>query len=88
MTTINIRIERIEERTKVQAAKTLAKLGLDMSSAVKIFLNQVVHENGFPFIPTINPSALRDRWDAQVKEAFKEQGSSTAKELHAAILKR
>ena len=78
MTTINI---RIEERTKVQAAKTLAKLGLDMSSAVKIFLNQVVHENGFPFIPTINPTALR------VKVALKEQGYGTAKELHATILK-
>ena len=85
MTTINI---RIEEKTKARAAKTFAKLGLDMSSAVKIFLSQVVHENGLPFIPTINPAALRDRWDAQVKEAYKQQGYSTAKELHATILKQ
>ncbi len=85
MTTINI---RIEDETKAQAAKTFAKLGLDMSSAVKIFLNQVVHEKGLPFIPTINPTALRDRWDAQVKEAFMEQGYSTAKDLHEVLLKR
>lgn len=85
MTTINV---RIEEKIKVQAAKTFAKLGLDMSSAVKIFLAQVVHEDGLPFMPTINPTALRDRWDAQVKEAFMEQGHSTAKDLHTAVLKR
>lgn len=85
MTTINV---RIEEKTKVQAAKTLAKLGLDMSSAVKIFLTQVVHEDGLPFIPTINPTAIRDRWDAQIKEAVREQGYSTAKDLHTALLKR
>lgn len=85
MSTINI---RIEEKIKAQAAKTFAKLGLDMSSAVKIFLTQVVHENGLPFIPTINPTVIRDRWDAQIKEAVREQGYCTAKDLHVALLKR
>ena len=45
---------RIEQKTKAQAAKTLGKMGLDMSSAVKLFLNQVIKEDGLPFTPTNN----------------------------------
>jgi DNA-damage-inducible protein J len=45
MTTLSI---RIEEKTKKEAAKTLAALGLDMSSAVKLFLTNVVHRKGIP----------------------------------------
>ena len=85
MTTINI---RIEEKIKSQATKTLAKLGLDMSSAVKLFLHQVVNEQGLPFAPTKNPAAIRARWDEQVAEALRNGKSYTsAKELHAAISK-
>lgn len=69
MTTLNI---RIEEETKRKAGKTLAALGLDMSSAVKLFLNQVVVEQGLPFTPTRrSPKEVRARWDAQVREALK-----------------
>ena len=39
MTTLNV---RIDETPKKKAAKTLAGLGLDMSGAIKLFLNQVV----------------------------------------------
>ena len=68
MTTLNV---RIEEKTKAQATKTLAKMGLDMSSAVKLFLNQVIQEDGLPFTPTNNAKAIRARWDAQVADAMK-----------------
>lgn len=68
MTTLNV---RIEEKTKAQASKTLAKLGLDMSSAVKIFLNQVVKEDGLPFIPTNNNAVIKARWDKESAEALK-----------------
>jgi len=40
MTTLNI---RIEEKIKVKANKTLSSLGLDMSTAVKIFLIEPTH---------------------------------------------
>lgn len=81
MTTINI---RIDEGTKVQAAKTLAKIGLDMSSAIKLFLYQVVTERGLPFAPTKNPAAVRARWDAGVLDALKNGKSYvSAKELLA-----
>jgi DNA-damage-inducible protein J len=68
MTTLNV---RIEEKTKAQATKTLAKLGLDMSSAVKLFLNQVIKEDGLPFTPTNNTKAIRARWDTQMSDAMK-----------------
>ena len=84
MTTLNV---RIEEKTKAQATKTLAKLGLDMSSAVKLFLTQVIKEDGLPFTPTNNAKAIRARWDAQVADAMKNGKSySSAKELHRDIL--
>lgn len=68
MTTLNI---RIEEKTKARASKTLAKLGIDMSSAVKIFLNQVVKENGFPFVPTNNNAVIKARWDKEAIAVLK-----------------
>ena len=86
MTTINV---RIEEKTKTQAVKTLARLGLDMSGAIKLFLSQVVTEDGLPFTPTRNPAAIRARWDAEVAEALKNGNKySSAKELFDDLLKR
>lgn len=76
MTTLNI---RIEEKAKADANKTLARLGLDMSSAVKLFLHQVVKEDGLPFLPTNNLSIIKARFDAQVIEAKKSRGFKTAK---------
>lgn len=68
MTTINV---RIEEKTKKAASKALASIGLDLSSGVKLFLHQVVTEQGLPFTPTKNPAALRAKWDAEVEDAIK-----------------
>ena len=68
MTTLNV---RIEEATKAKAAKVFENMGLDMSSAVKLFLHQVVKENGLPFTPTNNPALIRARWDKQVAAARK-----------------
>ena len=81
-TTINV---RIESKVKTEANKALSKLGLDMSTAVKMFLYQVVNEQGIPFKPTRNPAAIRANWDAQVKEALKGKGYKTAKEALAGL---
>jgi len=79
MTTLNI---RIEENIKAKANKTLSSLGLDMSSAVKMFLNQVITENGLPFTPTKNHSAIKAKWDKEITEAIKYGKSyKNAKEL-------
>jgi len=79
MTTLNI---RIEESTKNKANKTLSSLGLDMSTAVKMFLNQVITENGLPFTPTKNMSVIRKRWDKEIAHAVRYGKSyKNAKEL-------
>lgn len=76
-TTVNVRVDR---KIKAEASKTLSGLGLDMSTAVKMFLYQVVNDRGIPFVPTRNPAAIRARWDAQAEEAMKGPGYKTAKE--------
>ncbi len=85
MTTLSI---RIEEKTKKEAAKTLAALGLDMSSAVKMFLNQVVIEQGIPFKPSRTPREIREEWDKEVAWALKHGKRYTnASEMFADIVK-
>ncbi len=84
MTTLNI---RIEENIKAKANKTLSALGIDMSTAVKMFLNQVIVENGLPFTPTKNIAALRNRWDKQTDCALKHgKGYKTGKDVLADLL--
>jgi len=39
---------RINAKTKAAARKTLDELGLDMSSAVTLFLHNVVNQKGIP----------------------------------------
>ena len=68
MTQINV---RIEEKTKKAASKALAGIGLDMSSAVNIFLKQVIAEQGLPFTPTKNAKKILQKWDREVAEALK-----------------
>lgn len=40
---------RIEDETKKQATEVLDGLGLNLSSAVNIFLKQVIMQKGLPF---------------------------------------
>ena len=84
-TTVNVRLEK---KIKTEASKTLSGLGLDMSTAVKMFLYQVVAEQGIPFVPTKNPAAIRARWDAQVVDALTRPGYKTAAELHRALVSK
>ncbi|OGY31045.1 MAG: hypothetical protein A3C02_04440 [Candidatus Andersenbacteria bacterium RIFCSPHIGHO2_02_FULL_45_11] len=46
MTTIQI---RIDEKTKRSAQKVLGKLGIDMSTAIKAYLKQIMIHEGIPF---------------------------------------
>lgn len=45
MTTIQV---RIDEKTKHSAQKVLDELGLDMSSAIKVYLKQIIFHRGIP----------------------------------------
>lgn len=46
MTTINI---RVEESVKKQATELFEELGLDMSTAMNMFLRQAIRHGGIPF---------------------------------------
>ena len=50
---------RVDDELKNQAAELLEKEGLDLSTAVRMFLKKVVLEEGFPFNKGIDESALR-----------------------------
>jgi len=62
---------RIDKKVKKEASETLSALGLDLSSAVKMFLNQVVVEQGIPFKPSRTPREIRKEWDKEVAWALK-----------------
>lgn len=42
---------RIDEATKNQATEVLKSIGMDTSTAINVFLRQVIVENGLPFQP-------------------------------------
>ena len=49
----------IDAETKARAQELFAELGLDLSTAVNIFLRQVVYENAIPFSIRREKSAER-----------------------------
>ena len=78
---------RIDEKLKKETRKTLEKQGLDMSTAVKMFFNQIVIQKGLPFLPTHDPKKIKKQWDAEVKDALKNgKIYSSVKELFDDIL--
>ncbi len=46
---------RLDDTLKDQAQAVVQNMGLDLSGAIRIFLAQVVKENGLPFRPTNEP---------------------------------
>lgn len=84
MTTLNI---RVDEKVKKAAKETFASMGLDMSSAVNLFLNQVIVEQAIPFTPfNKNAKRNRERWDTEVSEALRGKKYKNAREMHQDIL--
>jgi DNA-damage-inducible protein J len=86
MTTVNV---RIEEKTKKAASKALKEMGLDLSSGIKLFLNQVAVEKSLPFRPTTSvPRVSRARLDAEFEDAIKNgKRYTSAKEMFDDLLK-
>lgn len=52
MTTLQI---RLEDELRENAAAVAKGMGIDFSSAIRMFLAQMVRENGMPFRPTNDP---------------------------------
>ena len=82
---------RINPKTKQAAQKTLRSLGLDLSSGVKMFLEQVVATESIPFSPATTTGHKLRHWKLYQKEIAwaKKYGKryNTAEEMHADILK-
>ena len=65
-TNINIRTDSV---LKAKAQSVLADLGLDMSTAINIFLNQVVYKHAIPFEiskSNVNQAKLGG-WEGKIK---------------------
>ena len=46
---------RIDDDTKKQAQQIFNDMGLDITTAVNIFIKQVVRNRSFPFLPSADP---------------------------------
>lgn len=49
---------RMNKSIKQQAQKLFADLGIDMSSAVNLFIKQAIFQNGLPFEVSKKPNAV------------------------------
>ena len=79
MSTIQI---RIDEKTKRSAKKVLDELGLDMSSAIKLYLKQISVKKGIPF-PLVTENGFTPAEEAEILRSSNE----TLKEYKAGKLK-
>lgn len=50
----NIQV-RVDDNLRIQAQAVANSMGMDLPSAVRIFLTQMVRENGLPFRPIADP---------------------------------
>lgn len=46
---------RVDDNLRAQAQAVANSMGMDLASAVRIFLTHMVRENGLPFQPTGDP---------------------------------
>ena len=88
---------RVEPKTKEQAETILNSLGLSMSSAVDLFLKQVVIQKGIPFDIKLEPrkplfmeELTKEEFDDAIKESIDdiEAGREYSKEQVLEILKK
>ena len=68
---------RVEPEIKEQAEAVLGQLGISMSSAVEMFLRQIVLQRGIPFemkLPPSRPieyeSLTKDQFDREIKKGY------------------
>ncbi|MCE2659335.1 MAG: type II toxin-antitoxin system RelB/DinJ family antitoxin [Rubrivivax sp.] len=65
MLTVDVR-SRVEPELKREAAAVLKASGLDVSTAIRLFLRSVVEKGGLPMdLPRVNPTTLAAIRDAK-----------------------
>lgn len=65
---------RTDEKTKEEANELFAKLGLDMSTALNMFLKQTIHDQGLPFAPSLRDVPNEETRRAMVEAEAKMMG--------------
>lgn len=82
---------RIDDELKLQAVSVYEKLGIDLSSAIRMFLKRSVMVNGIPFSMILddtafNPKAATDAMK-KMNESARKNGTSemTLDEINAEI---
>ena len=80
---------RIDADVKKQASKIFAQLGIDMSTAVNIFLRQCIMKGGLPFIveiPQFNGKTIKAIGEAdQIMKDPNAKKYNSMKELKTAL---
>ncbi len=87
MTTLSV---RIDEKLKKQANELFADLGLDMSTAINIFLRQAVMKDGLPFEvtrPNADTLAAIAEVEKMKKQPEKYKGYTDVDEMFKELLK-
>ena len=87
MTTIQV---RTKDDLKKKAQAVLADLGLDMSSAINMYLVQIVQKGGIPF-PILTENGMTPEAEAEILRLSEEAANSdeeysSAQELHDSIM--
>ena len=66
MATIQI---RIDEKTKAKARKVFSKMGLDVSSGIKLYLSRVVQDESIPFVVRTENGYTPEQEQQLIREA-------------------
>ncbi len=70
---------RVDEDLRMEADGVLREMGLDVPSAVRIFLTKVVHTRGIPFDLTAAPRATEVEVGARTQAKMDEIGALWSK---------
>lgn len=68
MSTIQV---RIDDKTKKSAQKVLNEVGLDMSSAIKVYLKRIIITKSIPF-QILTENGLTEKEEREILKASKE----------------
>ena len=79
MSTVQLRVDK---QTKSSVKKILDRLGLDMSTAIKLYLKQITLHKGIPF-PLVTENGFTIQEENEILKAAKEakQGKNISKPM-------
>ncbi len=77
---------RIDDSLKAQAQIVAESMGLDLTQAVRMFLHQMVRENGLPFRPLADPFFCEKNM-RQLEKVAKDLNERRHTQLHDLIEK-